>query len=98
MLNAAWMRDTPLPAILPGTAITVSIGPASVQSATVDSTVVRLLATADCHIVFDANPAAAPNDTLLLANQPEYFVFTPGQRIAVIQDSATGTLYVTPAV
>ncbi len=98
MLNAAWLRDIPLPAILPGTAITVNIGAASVQSAAVDSTVVRLVATADCHIVFGANPTAGSTDTLLLANQPEYFVFTPGQRIAVIQDSATGTLYITPAV
>jgi hypothetical protein len=98
MLNAAWLRDTPLPAILPGTAITVVVGAASVQSAAINSTIVRVLATADCHIVFGGSPTATANDTLLPANQPEYFVFTPGQCIAVVQDSAPGTLFITPAL
>jgi len=98
MLNAAWMRDIPLPAILPGTAVVVAIGAASLQSAAINSTVVRLVATADCHIVFGANPTATANDTFLPANQPEYFVFTPGQLIAVIQDSVPGNLFITPAL
>jgi hypothetical protein len=98
MLNAAWMRDIPLPAILPGTAVTLAIGAASIQSAAINSTVVRLVATADCHIVFGANPTATVNDTLLPANQPEYFVFTPCQLIAAIQDSVPGNLFITPAI
>ena len=98
MLNAAWMRDIPLPAILPGTAVTVAIGAASLQSAAINSTVVRLVSTADCHIVFGINPTATLNDTFLPANQPEYFVFTPGQLVSVIQDSVPGTLFITPAV
>ena len=98
MLSAVWLRDVPLPAILPGTAAVVAIGSGSVQSAAINSTVVRLVATADCHIVFGANPTATANDTLLPANQPEYFVFTPGQLIAVIQDSVPGNLFITPAL
>jgi hypothetical protein len=86
-----------LPAILPGTAVVVPIGAGSLQTVAINSTVVRLVATADCHIVFGANPTATENDSFLPANQPEYFVFSPGQLVAVIQDSVPGNLFITPA-
>ena len=96
-MKAAYVIDTPLPAICPGTAAVVAIGPASTQSVAINSQIVRLLATADCHVVFGEDPAATGNDTPLPANLPEYFVFVPGHKVAVIQDSATGVLYITPA-
>lgn len=84
-------------AIRPGTVQTVAIGAASAASAAVGvrTTIVRVAATADCHIVIGANPTATANDTPLFAKQPEFFAIVPGEKIAVIQSSGAGTLFIT---
>jgi len=58
---------------------------------------IRVVCSAACHINIGENPTAAATDNngmLLPANVVEYFHVTPGQRIAVIQDSAAGTFCV----
>lgn len=57
--------------------------------------VVRLVATAACHVAFGDAPAATASDMYLPADEPEYFTIHPGQKVAAIQDSAAGVLYVT---
>jgi hypothetical protein len=60
---------------------------------------VRLVATSDCFVVFGANPtAAAATGMLLVAMTPEYFWVSPGEKLAVIQSSAAGTLNITECV
>lgn len=56
---------------------------------------VRVVCTEDCHIVFGASPTATTSDLFLPANTVEYFTVTSGQKIAAIQNSAGGSLYVT---
>ena len=87
-----------MPVIKIGTTVTVAIGSSSAASAAITATVVRLVATADCFIVFGAaTPTATTAGLFLPANCPEYFQFTSGQEVAVIQASAAGNLYVTAA-
>jgi hypothetical protein len=58
---------------------------------------IRVVCSAACHINIGANPTAAATDNngmLLPANVVEYFHVNPGEKIAVIQDSAAGTFAV----
>lgn len=43
----------------------------------------------------DGTPTAANTDVVLGANDHDYFVVTPGQKLAVIQGGTQGTLSVT---
>jgi hypothetical protein len=60
---------------------------------------VRLCATSDCYIVIGPNPVAAVGGGLLLpAMTAEYFWISPGDRIAVIQLTAAGSLNIVECV
>lgn len=92
---------SPIQAMKPGTTQTIAVGASSVASASaVGATinVVRLIATTNCFVKFGAgSPAATTSDTPLFANQEVYFRVDEGQgiKVAVIQMSAGGTLYMT---
>jgi len=90
-----------LPAIKPATASSkISIGAASAPSAAIQSKMVRLVATSDCHVAFGTNPTAVADGTCLFlpAGIPEYFVVNPGDKVAVIQDAAAGSLFISSAI
>ncbi len=76
-----------------GTAATIgsAFGPETYQ--------IRLCATASCNYLISeaANvvPATTSNGPLLPANTIEYVIVNPGQKLSVIQNSATGALNVT---
>ena len=54
---------------------------------------VRLCATSDCWIAFGPNPTVSATTGMLLpAMTPEYFWVLPGERLAVLQSSAAGSL------
>lgn len=56
---------------------------------------VRLISNTNCWVAFGAAPVAVAQATpsiYLPANTPEYFWVLPGEKIAVIQDSASGFL------
>ena len=77
----------------------VTVGAASAQSAVFAATTqeIRVVSTTNCHINIAASPTAAATDNngiYLPANVVEYFHVAPGQRLAVIQDTAGGTLSV----
>jgi hypothetical protein len=62
---------------------------------------VRVVGTADSWIAFGQNPIAAAASSaciLLPAGVPEYFWVYPGERIAVIQSSAAGSLNIAEMV
>lgn len=77
----------------------VTIGAASAQSAAMPATTrsVRLVATVDCFVEFGTNPTAtssgAATGFYLPAGAVEYFTAIEGQKVAVIQASGSGTLY-----
>lgn len=82
-----------------GKAQTVAIGAASASSVAVgtETRAVLISATANCHIrVGHPTQTAVAADTLILNSYPPLvFGCAPGDVVAVIQDSAAGTLYVT---
>lgn len=61
------------------------------------TTVVRVCATADCHIINGPTPTAAADGTcmFLKAGVVEYIGVAPGDKIAAIQDSTGGNLFIT---
>ena len=59
------------------------------------TTVVRVVSTTDCHIIFATSPTATTSTAYLPANQVEYFKADEGDKIAAIRANADGTLYVT---
>lgn len=62
----------------------------------VSTTLVRLVSSSDCFVLIGAAPVAtSSNGSLLPAGVVEYFGITPGQKVSVVQSSASGTLNIT---
>lgn len=59
------------------------------------STLIRVVATSNCHLKFGAAPTATTSDMYLPLGIPEVFQVTPGEKVSVIQNSAGGNLHVT---
>jgi hypothetical protein len=78
---------------------TVAVGAASAavtNAFAAHTTILRVVSTTACHIRIGAGtPTATTSDAYLPANLPEYFEVAPGERIAVIQNAAGGTLHAT---
>ena len=55
---------------------------------------VRLHTTEDCFITCGASPTATTSHTFLAADTTEYFRISPGEKIAAIQSTTAGTVYV----
>tara|TARA_R100001443_G_scaffold1750_2_gene6107 strand:+ start:2168 stop:2482 length:315 start_codon:yes stop_codon:yes gene_type:complete len=85
--------------VLPlGTTQTISVASSSaaISSAfAVGTTVVRVVSTTDCHIIFAVSPTATTSTAYLPANQVEYFKVNAGEKVAAIRATADGTLYAT---
>lgn len=55
------------------------------------TTLVRVAATANAHVVFGASPnTATVNDAIVTTSAPEYFIVNPGWKAAAIVDASTG--------
>jgi ABC-type taurine transport system substrate-binding protein len=81
-----------------GTNQVVSFTSTSVANTTAFQTginTVRVVASTHCHIAFGSSPTATTSSAKLPANAIEYFVVTPGQKIAAIRTTTSGTLHVT---
>ena len=72
----------------------------SAQSAAVSDTtyVVRLVATQDCFVEIGPDPTATTSSAYLPAGVVEYVSITPGHKVAALQSSAGGNLYITQTV
>jgi len=76
----------------------ITTGSASAASAAfgAQTYAVRVVCTVACHIAFGPAPVATANDALLAPNTfGEIIGVVPGSKIAAIQDTASGKLYVT---
>lgn len=88
-----------IPAVYPGTVQTLSVtGTSAAITNAVTSDIIRIVCTQDCFIVFGTAPTATTSDTFILANSVEYFRISPGEKVAAIRSTTSGTLYVTEAV
>lgn len=72
-----------------GAAQTVNVTATSAQSTTFadTTTLVRVVSTTDCQLVFGSNPTATSASALLPAGVVEYFSVQPSSKIAVIKRS-----------
>ena len=90
--------------LAPGTTQTVSISGVSAVTPNIldrNTVVVRVLATTSCFITIGTGtPTANTTHMPIVANIPEYFRVdaAPGVRVAGIQISAGGALYVTEMI
>ncbi len=68
---------------------TVAIGGASVQSSAfgANTRFIRIHTDAICSVLIGSNPTATAVKKRMAANQTEYFVVTPGHKIAVITNT-----------
>ncbi|WP_286943379.1 hypothetical protein [Acinetobacter sp. UBA6526] len=88
----------PIQALAPGTTQTITTSGSSAATSSAfaaGTTVVRIVATKDCHITFAASPTATTSLPFMPANQVEYFKVTAGEKCAAIQSSEAGTVFVT---
>jgi len=87
-------------ALAPGTcqAITTSGSSAASSAFAASTRVVRVVATQNVNFMFGASPTATTSMNYLPAGQVEYFKVTGGEKVAVIQNSAAGTFYVTEMI
>lgn len=85
-------------ALRPGAAQNVSFtagSSAASQPVATATAVVRLIATADCWVVFGASPVASASNALRLrADREEWFRVAPGDQIAVLGVAGSGSLNV----
>jgi hypothetical protein len=79
---------------LPTASQNVSFTGTSAQSTAVAMTTwqIRLVCDSDCYIAIGSNPTATTSSTWLPATSPEYFACHPGDKVAAIQKTASGTL------
>lgn len=91
-------KSETIQAVAPGTTQTITTSGSSAATSTAfatGSTIARIVATEDCHLAFATSPTATTSDTFLPAKQVEYFKITAGEKVAAIQSSTAGTVYVT---
>jgi hypothetical protein len=65
---------------------TVAIAATSTQTATAfrdDTSLVRLAARADCHVIFGTNPTATTSSMFMPSGSVEYFDVPPGSALKV---------------
>lgn len=86
-----------------GTSQSVAVSGSSTQSSAFQAatTVVRVYSTTDCFLKFGTNPTAVANTSIFLpAGVIDYLGVPQNQsyKVAVLQSTASGTLYVTEGV
>lgn len=86
--------------VSPGASQAIAVGAASIQASAFTSgvTIIRLFSTVDAWVCFGTNPTAVAegaSSMFLPSGIVEYFEIKAGEKIAVIQNSSPGKLYVT---
>lgn len=77
----------------------VAVSGTSAQSAALDTAEIQLVSTTNCWLKFGTNPTAVAStdaNQYLPANVIWTIKWVPGDKVGVIQDSASGYLTVTP--
>lgn len=93
---AHWVPISPVRPIA-GTGQNITVGAASAASTAfgANTFAVYVSSTTNCHIRLGQVPVAVATDMLVKASDPPLLLKTaPGEKLAVIQDTAAGTLNV----
>lgn len=83
--------------LTPGVSSKLAFTSASAQSGVLAGTIVRVVATQNCHLAFGANPTAAADGSCIYLplGTTAYFSVASGCKVAAVQDSAPGNLFIT---
>jgi hypothetical protein len=81
---------------LSGPTVVLAFTTTSAQSPVVSANAALLVATSGCYLAFGANPVASASGFYLPANFPLAISFDPTAKIAAMQQTAAGSLYITP--
>lgn len=82
----------------------VTVGASSAQSTAIGTAghtpnkIVRIVSTTACRIAIGTNPTAVAASTFLPANVVEFTEIAPGEKIAVLQESAGGKLNISECI
>lgn len=76
----------------------VTVGAESAQSAVINAKIVRISPSVACHIEHGTNPTATTTSLYLGANANFIMAITPGDKIAVIQETTGGFLSIVEAL
>lgn len=84
-------------ALTPGVSSKLAFAATSAATNAITGTIVRVVSTQNCHLAFGATPTAVADGTCvyLPAGMVQMFAVTSGNKIAAIQDSAGGNLFIT---
>ena len=84
-------------ALTPGVSAKLAFTATSAQSAAIAGAIVRVVATQNCHLAFGASPTAVADGSCVYmpAGNVQMFAVTSGNKIAAIQDSTGGSLFIT---
>lgn len=96
--NSTIIRDNSFQAMFQGVVSNVSYTATAGQSATfgANTSLIRIVATSDCYYLIGANPTATTaNGSFLPLGVIEFPAVLPGQKISVLQSSASGSLNIT---
>lgn len=97
MSQTAGITNNGFNAICIGPSQKITTGASSVSSTAVaqTTTIVRVLCTSACLVAIGASPTASATSCFVPANTVQYFGCNGGDIVAVIQDTTTGTFYLT---
>lgn len=89
------VRGHAVQALRPGTGSNITVSGASSTSAVINDNCVRIYCDVDVHIRMGTAPVATVTDLLVPGGYPEYFRINPGEKIAFVTATGTGTANVT---
>lgn len=97
MSTEAYSDKQGFQAIFPGTNQTIVTSGSSQQSSAFASltSIIRVYCTQDCYLAFGTDPTASSSSLFLPSGTIEYFGVYGGTKVAVLQVSASGNLYIT---
>lgn len=90
-------RSVPLPVMQPIQNRAIPFGGSSFEISGFpdnDVTVVRIVATDNCHLEFGMSPVATTSSMFLPAGVIEYYYVLKDQKISVIQSTSSGMLHI----
>lgn len=95
-VKAGSKQDLMFQTLYPSAPQKVTITSSSTQSSAFSAnvSVIRIFPTSNCYVKFGSNPTATTSDIYCPGGILQFFGVIPGEKVAVIQDTASGTLHV----
>jgi len=95
-VRAGTQNNNTFQTLYPSSPQKLTVTSSSTQSAAFGESVsvVRLFSTKDCYVKFGSTPTATSSDIFLPGGIIQFFGVVPGEKLAVIRDTADGVLHI----